>query len=580
MRFRFHLYRRVLIGMAVAIAVPAALSRTPAAASASLDAHLLYDLLLGEMTAREGNPQNGSAYVLEAARRTGDEALYKRAAEMAILSRSGPAALEATHAWRQAHPHSAQAARFQLQVLIALNRMTESEAPLRELLTALPPDERVPFIIALPALYQRVPDPVQATRTVEAALATAIKTPALAPAAWTSIGRLRLRSGDKSGALSAATLGQAAGASSEWPALLALQLLTDAEEPSAEALVRRYLDNADAKPDVRIAYIRALAEHGRSADAHQQLDTLTRMQPSYPNGWLLKGALLADERRDDEAEQALRQFLQVTDAPQAKQPSVERKGARDQARMMLARIAEQRGDLAAAEQLLAQVASPDQIVVAQSRRAEILARQGKLDEARQAIRSTPEREPDDARNKLLAEARLLREHQQPAAAYQMLTDALGQDPDDEALLYDAAITAERAGHEPDMERLLRRLIEIDPKAANAYNALGYSLADRGLQLPEAKRLIVKAAELAPDDYFIQDSLGWVEFRLGHMQEARRILEIAFQKNRDAEIAAHLGEVLWVLGEHDAARSIWRDGQRLNPDSETLHNTLKRLQVTL
>jgi tetratricopeptide (TPR) repeat protein len=344
-------------------------------------------------------------------------------------------------------------------------------------------------------------------------------------------------------------------------------------------LVQRYLDNAAAKPDVRIGYIRALAERGRNADAHRQLDTLTSGQPGYPDGWLLKGALLADEQRDGEAEQALRQFLQVTDA-QAGQPSMERQGARDQARMMLSRIAEQRGDLAAAEQLLAQVDSPEQMATVQWRRAKILARQGKLDEARQAIRAAPERQPEDTRNKLLAEAQLLREHQQPAIAYQMLTDALSHDPDDESLLYDAAITAERAGHQPDMERLLRHLIEINPKAANAYNALGYSLADRGLQLPEAKRLIVKAAELAPDDSFVQDSLGWVEFRLGNMQEARRILEGAFQKKKDAEIAAHLGEVLWMLGEHDAARGVWRDGQRLDPGNETLLNTLKRLQVTL
>jgi tetratricopeptide (TPR) repeat protein len=576
---RFYLSRCALIGVAMVMAAPAALPHTPAAAPSALDARLLYELLLGEMTLREGNAQTGASYVLDAARRTGDESLYKRATEMAIHSRSGPMALEATRAWRQAYPHSVQAARFQLQVLIVLGRVAESEAPVRELLTALPPDEQESFIIALPALYQRVPDLAETARVVEAALKQAVKTTALAPAAWTSIGRLRLRAGDKTGALSAVTLGQAASASSEWPALLALQLLAEAQEPNAEALIQRYLESPEAKPDVYIGYVRALVEQGRNADAHAQLDTLTRLQPGYPDGWLLRGALLADERRDGEAEQALRQFLQLTDTPTG-QPDTERQGSRDQARMMLARIAERRGDLTAAEQLLAQIDSPDQITAVQWRRAKILARQGKLDEARQLIRATPEHAPEDARNKLLAEAQLLREHQQPALAYQMLTSALDEDPGDEALLYDAALAAESASRVQDMERLLRSLIERNPKAANAYNALGYSLADRGQRLPEAKQLIVKAVELAPGDYFIQDSLGWVEFRLGNTQEARRILEAAYKKNPDPEIAAHLGEVLWVLGERDAARDIWRDGQRQDPDNETLLKTLKRLRVTL
>jgi len=586
--------RRVLTGMALVMASSAALSQAPAAtpavpasadqaaappAQSALTARLLYELLLGEIIFRQGDAQAGGAYVLNAARRTGDELLFKRATEMAIQSHSGPAALDATRAWRQAHPDSVQAARFQLQVLIVLGRVAETEAPARELLAALPAGEKEAFIIALPALYQRVPDKTLAARTVEAALRDDIQTPALAPAAWTSIGRLRLQAGDKAGALSAVTLGQADGTPSEWPALLALQLLSDADMPSAEAPLKRYLESPQAKPEVRIGYARALVDLGRTADAYAQLDALTLQQPDYPEGWLVKGALLADERRDGEAEQALRHFLQLADA-QANQPGMDREGSRSQARIMLSNIAERRGDLAAAEQLLEQVDAPDQIMTVQLRRAQILARQGKLDEARQAIQSVPERRPDDARTKLLAEAQLLREHHQPELAYQMLSAELANDPDDEALLYDAAMAAERADRLPDMERLLRHLIHLNPRAAGAYNALGYSLADHGLRLPEAKQLIEQAVRLLPDDSFIQDSLGWVEFRLGNAQEARRILEAAYKKRPDVEIAAHLGEVLWALGEHDAARAIWRDGQQLDPDNETLVKTLERLRVKL
>jgi tetratricopeptide (TPR) repeat protein len=584
--------RCVLAGMAVVMAASAAqaqalaVAQAPASAPAApasaapsaLTARLMYELLLGEMILREGDSQTGAAYVLNAARRTGDESLYRRATEMAIQSRSGPAALDTARAWRAAHPTSIEAARYELQVLIALGRVPETESPLRELLASLPAAEKESFIIALPALFQRVPDRTDAARTVQAALASALKAPLLAPAAWTTIGRLRLQAGDKAGALTAATLGQAEGTPSEWPALLALQLFGEANEPNAEALVLRYLQGAHAKSDVRIGYARALVEHGRTADAHAQLDTLLRQQPDYPEGWLVKGALLADERRDAEAESVLRRYLQLADT-QAAQPGLEREGGRNQARMMLSRMAERRGDLAAADRLLQQVESPDQMMAVQLRRAQMLARQGRLDEARQAIRAVPERQPDDARNKLLAEAQLLRDHRQPEQAWQLLTDELKNDPDDEALLYDAAMAAERADRLPDMERLLRRLIELNPKSASAYNALGYSMADRGVRLQEARALIEKAVELSPDDHFIQDSLGWVEFRLGRPQQARRILEAAYRKRPDAEIGAHLGEVLWALGQHDTARAKWREAQQLDPENETLVKTLRRLQVT-
>jgi Flp pilus assembly protein TadD len=131
-----------------------------------------------------------------------------------------------------------------------------------------------------------------------------------------------------------------------------------------------------------------------------------------------------------------------------------------------------------------------------------------------------------------------------------------------------------------MERLLRRLIELKPDNQNAYNALGYSLADRKIRLEEARTLIKKAVQLAPEDPFIADSLGWVEFRLGNTDEAMRILEAAYKRRPDPEIGAHLGEVLWVKGQRDRAMSIWKEAFLTDADNETLQETLKRLRVKL
>ena len=558
-------------------ALPASTSAPPPPPQSAMTARLMYELLLSELAFQRGDAQSSTALMLDAARRTSDEALYKRATELAVQSRSGPAALEVTRAWRQAYPKSVTAGQYELQVLVTLGRIVESEEAVRRFIATLPADERVAFISAVPALYQRVPDKSEAATVVERGLSDALKDPALAPAAWTSVGRMRLQAGDKAGALSAATLGQSASAQSEWPALLALQLMT-ASEPKAEALVKRYLSSGAAKPDVNIGYARALVELGRNNDAHAELARMTQQAPNAPDPWLVQGALYADERQNTQAEASLQRYLDLTVQP-ASETGVDRRAGRDQARMMLARIAESRGDLRRAGQLLQSVESPEQTLAVQVRRAHVLALQGQLDAARQAIRSTPERGPDDARLKIQAEAQLLREHKQPAASYQLLTDELQKDPDDEGLLYDTAMAAERAGDMAGMERLLRQLIEVNPDAANAYNALGYSLADRGLRLPEAKQLIEKAVQLEPDDGYIQDSLGWVEFRMGRIQEARRLLEGAFKSRPDAEIAAHLGEVLWTLGERDSARNIWRAGVKLNPENETLLSTLKRFQVT-
>lgn len=557
-------------------ATPKAVAGAPV--QSGLTARLMYELLVGEMSFDLGDPQQGTAYLLDAARRADDEAVYQRATDMAIQSRAGPAALEAVRAWRQAFPQSLQATRYELQVLLALGRVSETAKPVKTLLDALPAAEKVSFIAALPALYQRVASKDEALQAVETALADALKDPALAPAAWTTVGRLRLQQGDRTGALVAATLGLDAGPGSQWPALLALQLFSGTGENQAEPLIKRYLAGAQAKPEIQLDYVRALLERGRRADAKTELTSLVTRWPQYPDGWLLQGLLAADDRHDDPAEQSLKHYLDLLDK-EAEQPGDVRAAGRNQAELTLARIAARRGDDAGAKKWLDRIDSPEQLLAAQVERANLLARQGRLDEARQAIQAVPEREPDDARSKLLAETQLLRENGQAQQALRLLSVALKQSPDDDALLYDAAMAAERLDRTDEMERLLRRVIKLKPDSAQAYNALGYSLADRGVRLPEARTLIEKAVQLAPDDAYIQDSLGWAEFRQGQLGRAQRTLQAAFDKRPDPEIAAHLGEVLWALGERDSALSTWREGLRLDPRNQTLNKTLKRLQVT-
>lgn len=540
----------------------------------ALNARLMYELLLGEFNFEQGNPRRGAAFMLDAARRTGDADLYRRATDMALQSRYGPVALDAASAWRRAHPDSVEANRYELQVLMLLGRVADTEAPLRATLAAVPLAERTSLITAIPALYARAADRGLALQVVERALADAQQDPATTGAAWTTVGRMRLQADDKAGALAAAEAGRAADPYSEWPAVLALQLMAGAGVPEAEGLIRAYLESPYAKPEVGIGYAQALAEADRAQESAAQLNALIQRYPDSPESWLALGLAQAQAQEDAQAQVSLQKFLSLV-PEEGEGAQGHRRTARTQAYLVLAQMAERQRDFAAAEQWLSRIDTEEDALTVQARRAALLARQGRLDDARQLIRAIPESQPEDARLKLLAEAQLLRDHGQPRTAFSMLRAELARNPGDEDLIYDAAMAAEKAENLAEMERLLRRLIRLRPDSAHAYNALGYSLANRRLRLAEARRLIDKAVALSPDDAYIQDSLGWVVFRQGQVAEARRILEAAYKRRPDAEIAAHLGEVLWALGERDEARAVWQKGQRLNPDNETLLETMQR-----
>ncbi len=196
------------------------------------------------------------------------------------------------------------------------------------------------------------------------------------------------------------------------------------------------------------------------------------------------------------------------------------------------------------------------------------------------VHQVPERRPEDARAKLVAESNVLREVKRWPEAHAVLVGANQRFPSDTDLLYEQAMMAEKLARTDEMERVLRQVIELKPDHHHAYNALGYSLAERNVRLPEARELVRKALEMAPGDPFITDSMGWVEFRLGNHAAALAHLQRAYASRPDTEIAAHLGEVLWAMGQRDEARRVWREGRSRDADNEVLRETLTRLQVRL
>jgi tetratricopeptide (TPR) repeat protein len=562
--------------------------------NSALDDRLLYQLLVGEMALNAGDA--GSAYelLLDAARRTRDEGLFRRAVDIALQSRAGEQALAATRAWRTATPQSADALRMQLQILLLLNRVDAVGEPLKALLAITPEADRPGLVSALPRFLQRASNPSRVAQVLEDALKGLRDAPATRVPVRVTLGRAWLEARDPDRALALAREAHALEPAAPGPALLAMELMR--ERPDAERVVLDHLARPDAELAMRMAYVRALTGAQRYTDAVTQLQTVTRLQPEQPGPFLTLGALELELRHPKEGEAALLRYVELVEKGAAKAAGAAAAGSDDddddadgaarpeqglvQAWLMLAQSAEQRGDFAAAERWLGRIEDPQRALEVQTRRASILARQGKTEQARDMIRRLPERRADDARAKLVAEAGVMRDAKLWQKAHDVLATASTRFPDDADLLYEQAMMAEKLDRLDDMERLLRRVIELKPTNAHAHNALGYSLADRRIRLPEARALIQRALELAPGDPFITDSLGWVEFRMGNREEAAALLRRAYAARPDTEIAAHLGEVLWSLGQRDEARRIWREGKVRDAANDVLRETLARLQVDL
>ena len=591
---RFSRARVLGVVLALAAALPAAAQPTgPATApepNSNLDAQLFYQLLIGEMELRNGEAGTAYQVVLDAARRTRDEQLFRRATDIALQARAGDQALAAVMAWRLANPSSVEAHRYLIQLLVLLNRPTETVEPLRALINLTPAADRTTLIQGLPRFFARMPDRAQTAGLLEQALQPSLDAPATRAAARAAIGRAWLAVPNEAKALDLARRAHADDPAAEGPALLAIEMLP--ATPAAEEIVASHLR---AKPDslgVRLSYVRALTTSQRYGDAVVQLDALTKIAPQLAPPWLTLGALHVELRHPAEATAALQQFLTLVDAaPASAAPNAEAdedgdgipdsaEQVRTQAWLLLAQAAEQQGDFKGAEAWLGKVESPQRALEVQSRRASLLARQGKVKEARELVRMAPEKAPGDGRAKLLAEAQILRDVKLWNDANAVLAKANQAFPGDVELLYEQSMVAEKLNRIDEMERLLRRVIELKPDHHHAYNALGYSLAERNQRLPEAKALIQKALELSPGEPFITDSLGWVEYRLGNRDEALRLLRTAYQTRPDPEIAAHLGEVLWVAGQRDEARRVWREARSRDSANDVLRETLARLRVDL
>jgi tetratricopeptide (TPR) repeat protein len=586
----------------------------------ALDAALLYQLLIGELEAGAGRPAQGFEAIFDAAKRTRDDGLFKRAVQLAVQGRDIDLVVNVVRSWRQHLPSSLEAMRFQLQAAIGFNRMADAAEPLAALIDASPAGDRASIVTALPALFDRGSDRKEAAKVLDPALEAAVaRHPTLRIPTLITQGRLWAAAGDNDKARTLAEQAQSLDGSAKEPVLLALELMP--RDRAAESMVKTYLAKHAGESGMALAYAQTLTQQQRIVDAMAVAQRVVDTKPDNENAWLTVGALRLELRQPKEAEAALQRYLRLTSgansAAQGNEDATktpvrdgaaqaarvlgkeidpaagestpgdaeagqdDRGAGRTQAFMMLSQAADQRGDAAAAAKWLDRI-DPDgpRALELQQRRAVLMAKQGRVAQARALLKSTPEFGTEDARAKIVAESQLLRDVKQWKEAHDVLADGVKRFPTDIDLMYEQAMMAEKLDRIDDMERLLRRVMAERPTYQHAYNALGYTLADRGQRLPEARQLVSKALELAPGDPFITDSLGWIEFRMGNRTEALRLLREAWATRPDTEIGAHLGEVLWAIGQRDEARRIWRESRARDANNDVLRETLARLKVDL
>jgi len=391
----------------------------------------------------------------------------------------------------------------------------------------------------------------------------AARHPAL-PEARLAVAQAALAANDEAAALEETR--RAAGMRPGWDAaaIFEAQILQRQSPARAAQSLEAFLEKYPKAREARLARARLLVAERRYAEARGEFEKLLAAFPDNAEVLYAVGLLAMQLKDYATAEQSLQRLLGM--------------GYRDpdSLRFTLGQAAEEQKKWDEAIRWYGEIRQGDQALAAQLRIAQVMAKQGKVAQARAYLRALETSGPERVQA-LIAEAQLLRDANQVGEAYALLGKALEAEPEQPELLYDHAITAEKLERYDVLEASLRKLIRVKPDYAHAYNALGYSFADRNLRLPEARKLIERALELSPDDYYIIDSMGWVLYRMGDLQGAAEYLRRAYEGRPDAEIGAHLGEVLWTMGDRAEAERVWQDALKSHPENETLQETLKRLR---
>lgn len=529
---------------------------------------LFYKILASEIAFQRGQWQASYVTLLSVAQQTRDPRIAKRAMEMALAARQPGEALSAIRLWRELSPESNEATQYYLGFMLTNGELDEIKSVYSQKLAESQPAQRGILMLQAQRLLSRAKDKQAALNTLDQIVAP-YQSGADAKVAQA---QAALNAGDKVRAVREARQVLALKPDSE----LAILTIAQASAPT-EAIpeLQTFIDKNPGAQDLRIALASLLIEQKRYAEAAAQFRLILRDKPEDTNATYTLAVLALEQNQLYEAEAGFIRYLQLSE-----QKSEERDLT--MAYLNLARIAYERKNPLQAQEWLAKVDAMDGRNPAwfgvQLRRASLYARMGNLNQAREILHTTTAGSQNEEIQLIQTEAQLLRDSGSVLETIDVLRQGIKRFPEASDLMYDYAMVLESQQNFTEMEKQLRKVIQLAPENQHAYNALGYSFADRNIRLDEATTLIEKANQLAPEDPYILDSLGWVHFRKGEHAKAEEILRKAFSMRTDPEIAAHLGEVLWVKGDKAAALQIWRDALKKDASNQSLRSTLERLKV--
>lgn len=523
-----------------------------------LTARWVYQMLLAEIAAQRNHFALATKTYLDLARTTRDPRVARRATEVALYGHDLNATQMALGLWLKEDPQSPTARETLGGVLMSQPHLDQATLLIATLLKADKTNLGDDFL-ALDAILSQHPDRAEVGR-----LARQITEPYPDVAeAHYLLGSLAAQAGDNETALTQSR--EALQLKPDWSLAVVqeAQALQKKDPGQALARYRLYLQGHPTAQDVRLAYARFLVEQKDYVEGRRQFTLLLQGQPSQPD-LLLAVGLLDMQLGDYSVAQG--RFQAVLD-----------QGYRDpdRVRFYLGQAEEEQQHWERAILWYQAVTEGDQRTLAQIRVALIKARQGKVQEALDQLSHLPANSPERLEQRTLAQEQIQRDAGDYLGAWNTLSSTLDTLPDQADLLYERAMVADKLNRMAAMEKDLRRVIALRPDYAHAYNALGYSLAEHNLRLDEAADLVNKALSLAPNDPFIIDSLGWVQFRQGRISASLATLKRAFALDHDPEIASHLGEVLWSSGDQQEARELWQKSLKAYPDNPVLMATVHR-----
>lgn len=523
---------------------------------------LLYQYLISEIAGQRGRSGMALRGMIDLAQRTRDPRLARRAVEIAFQARQMDAALEATTLWLEFEPES-QVAR-QALAAISGNQGTLETAKLNLSRLLAQPKRTAGVLMQLSGLLSRFPDKPAVSATVNE-----LATPYLQlPEAHFAIAQASILA--KEGKAALAAINEADSRRPGWTqaAILKSQILRESSDENAAIFLKGFLTAYPTATDVRVAYARLLAAQKGYLQAREEFRLAMKSQPD--DAEIAYAIGLLSQQIEDYADADI-QFKRVIEL---------KRGEASPVYFNLGLIAEAQKRPSDALDWYGKVKNGDYFVTAQLKMAGIIAKRDGMPAGRKFLQDAQTAQSDAPETRIqliLAEAQLLRDSKAFKEAFDALSDAIIKNPDTADLLYDRAMVAEKIDKFDVLEADLRKVIELRPDHAHAYNALGYTFAERNKHLDEAYALVMKALRLSPDDAFIQDSMGWVQFRTGRVDEALVTLKKAYQTRRDPEIAAHLGEVLWAKGEQAEALKLWQTALQENPENDLLRTVMGKFK---